>query len=77
MISTLLKQIKKNCYDSYFKDNINNVKNTWKGIKSIFLQKSTNKSPKLISIRDQTVTGLQIITNIFNGFLCSVALKVQ
>ena len=32
MISTVLKQSKKNYYDKYFKDNINNMKNTWKGI---------------------------------------------
>ena len=40
MISTLLKQSKKNYHDKYFKDNINNMKNTWKGIKFIIsLQK--------------------------------------
>ena len=34
MISTLLKQSKNNYY-KYFKDNINNMKNTWEGIRSI------------------------------------------
>ena len=32
MISTLLKQSKKNYSDKYFKDNINNMKNTWNQI---------------------------------------------
>ena len=58
MISTLLKESKNYC-DNYFKDKINNMKNTWKGIKSmISLQNTTNESPKIISLRDQTVTDL-------------------
>ena len=52
MISVLLKQSKKNYYENYFKDKINNIKNTWKGIQSIiFLQKTTNDSPKKLLIR--------------------------
>ena len=35
MISTLLKQSKKNYCDNYFKDNINNMKSTLEEIKSI------------------------------------------
>ena len=30
MISTLLEQSKKNYYDKYFKDNVNNIKNIYK-----------------------------------------------
>ena len=57
VISTLLKQSKKKYYDKYFKDNINNMKNTRKGIRSIIsLQKRTNDSPKIISLKDHTVT---------------------
>ena len=57
MISTLLKQSKKNYYGKYFKDNINNMKNTRKGIRSIIsLQKTSNVSPKIISRKDHTVT---------------------
>ena len=33
-LSTLLKQSKKSYYNNYFRNNIN-IKNTWKGIKSI------------------------------------------
>ena len=78
MISTLLKQSKKNYYDRYFKDNINNMKNTWKGIRSIIsLQKISNDSPKIISLEDHTVTDPQTIANTFNNFFCSVATEVQ
>ena len=78
MISTLLKQSKKNYYDKYFKDNINNMKNTWKGIRSIIsLQKTSNDSPKIISLEDHTVTDPRTIANTFNNFFCSVATGVQ
>ena len=78
MISTFLKQSKKNYYDKYFKDNIylNNTKSTWKGIRSIIsLQKMTNDSPKIISLKDQTVTDLQAIANIFNSFFVPFSYK--
>ena len=46
----------KNDYDKYFEDKISNIKNAWKGIKhNIYLQKLTNESPKIISLRDQTI----------------------
>ena len=78
MISTLLKQSKKNYSDKYFKDNINNTKNTWKGIGSIIsLQKTSNDSPKIISLEDHTVIDLGTIANTFNNFFCSVAAGVQ
>lgn len=64
MISTLLRQSTKNSFDKYFKYNIINMKNTWKGIKSIiYLQKLTNESPKIITFGDQTVINPQIIVN--------------
>ena len=56
MISTLLKQSKKNYCDNYFKDNINNMKSTLEEIKSIISpQKQTNNSPKTITLGDLTV----------------------
>ena len=78
MISTLLKQSKKNYYDKYFKDNINNTKNTREGIRSIIsLQKTTNDSPAIISLERQTVTDPRTISNAFNSFVYSVAAEVQ
>ena len=54
------------------------MKNTWKGIRSIIsLQKTTNDSPKIISLEDHTVTDPRTIANTFNSFFCSVAAEVQ
>ena len=34
-LSTLLNQSKKSYYNNYFRNNVNNIKNTWEGSKSI------------------------------------------
>ena len=34
-LSTLLRQNKKQYCNNYFKNNINNIKNTWKGIENL------------------------------------------
>ena len=40
MLSTLLKKSKSNYYKKYFRANMNNIKNTWRGIKSIITIKN-------------------------------------
>ena len=40
LISFLLKRNKQNYYKKYFESNLNNSKNTWKGIKSIITMKN-------------------------------------
>ena len=53
------------------------MKNTWKRIRSlIFLQKTKNDSPKIISLEVHTVTDPRTIANTFNSFFCSVAAEV-
>ena len=48
-LSTLLKQSKKCYYNSHFRNSINNIKNTWKGIKSIIsLNTKESESLKII-----------------------------
>ena len=54
------------------------MKKSWKGIIPIIsLQKTTNYSPKLISILDYTVTDLWTIANTFNSSFCSAVTEVQ
>ena len=40
LLSTLMKKSKQAYYDKYFERNWNNVKNTWKGIKSLISLKT-------------------------------------
>ena len=54
------------------------MKNTWKGIRSIIsLQKTTNDSPKIISLEDHTVTDPRTSTNNFDSFFCLLVAEVQ
>ena len=54
------------------------MKNTWEGIRSIIsLQKTTNDSPTIISLKDHTITDPRTIANTFNSLFCSVAAEVQ
>ena len=49
MLSTLLKKRKSNYYNQYFRANMNNIKNSWKGIKSIITIKNISSDvPKRI-----------------------------
>ena len=41
MLSTLMKQSKQNYFTKLFENNLRNLKNTWKGIKSIIYMKSS------------------------------------
>ena len=75
MLLTLMKKSNINYCNRYFKTNWNNIKNTWKGIKSI-LNININQSniPKIPVSNDTTSTELIEIANIFN-FFTSIAAK--
>ena len=77
-LSTLLIQSKKS-YNNYFRNNINNIKNSWKGIKSIiFLNTKESESPKIIlNNESEFLTNPNDIANQFNNFFCSVAPIIQ
>ena len=76
-LSTLLKQSKK--YHNYFRNNINNIKKTWKGIKSIIsLNTKEYESPKtILNNKGEYLTNPNDITNQLNNFFCSIAPTIQ
>ena len=69
-LSTLLKQTKKCYYNNYFRHNINNIKNTWKGIKWIIsLHMKESESPKIIlNNTGEFLTKPNDTANQFNNF---------
>ena len=74
LISTLLKRSKQNYYKKYFESNLNNSKNTWKGIKSIITMKNVISTvPRTLSHGVNTTTNPCEIANIFNNYFASVA----
>ena len=58
--STLVKKSKQACCDIYFERNWNNIKNTWKGIKS------------LISLKTVGSTNPYDIANSFDNYFASI-----
>ena len=58
-------------YSNYFKNNIKNMKNTWKGIKSItFLKTIESESPKtIVNSKGEFLTNVIYIAKIFNNFV--------
>ena len=56
MLTHLSRKSKINYYKNYFKENKNNLKVTWKGIKSIInCAKASNDSPTILNINNKTI----------------------
>ena len=61
-------------YNDYFRANLKNIKNTWKGIKSIISLKCKDSDiPKIIKDKYTFLTAPKDIANSFSKFFCSVA----
>ena len=75
LLSTLMKKSKQAYYDKYFEKNWNNIKNTWKGIKSLIsLKTMASNVPTVLSLDNgDTVTNPYDITNTFNNYFASIA----
>ena len=75
LLSTLLKKSKQAYYDKYFERNLNNIKNTWKGINALISLKSVASSvPAVLSLDNgDTITNPYDIANTFNNYFASIA----
>ena len=75
LLFTLMKKSKQAYYDKYFERNCNNIKNTWKGIKSfISLKTIVSSVPTVLSLDNgDTITNPIDITNAFNNYFASIA----
>ena len=78
MLSTLLKKSKSNYYNQYFRANMSNIKNTWKGIKSVITIKNFYSDiPKSLFCNGSTITNKVEISNIFNNYFATIAEKTK
>ena len=68
LLSTFRKNIKQDYYDKYFEKNLNNINNTWKGIKFlIFLKTVASSVVTILSLdNDGTISNPYDIPNTFN-----------
>ena len=77
-ISNLIKISKEEHYKRYFNQNKLNLKNTWKGIKSIIGKKTVSaSSPNCIVSNNVTITTPKEIATSFNEYFANVATKVK
>ena len=74
-LSALVKKSKQAYYDKYFERNWNNIKNTWKGIKSLISLKTVASNvPTVLSLDNgDTITSPNDIANTFNNYFVSIA----
>ena len=64
-----MKKSEINYYNHYFMTNCDNIKNNWKGIKSILNINNTHSNiPKILVSNDTASTEPIEIANIFNNF---------
>ena len=70
-----MKKSKQAYYDEYFEINWNDIKNTWKGIKSlIYLKTVVSSVPTVLSLDNgDTITNPYDIANTFNNYFDSIA----
>ena len=70
-----MKKSKQAYYDKYFARNWNNIKNTWKGIKSLISLKTVASSvpTELFLDNGDTITNPYDIANTFNNYFASIA----
>ena len=75
ILSTLTKKSKQAYYDKYFGRNWNNIKNTWKGTKSLISLKTVASNvPTVLSLDNgDTITIPYDIANTFNNYFASIA----
>ena len=78
LLSKLMKQSKQIYYTKYFENNWNNIKNTWKGIKTIIpIKNITTTVPHSIEFTNKTVTDPTGMSNDFNNYFTSIAKKTN
>ena len=74
LLFTLTKKSKQAYYDKYFERNWNNIKNTWKGIKSLISQETVaSHVPTVLSLDNgDTITNPYDTANTFNRGIARV-----
>ena len=78
MLVKLIKKSKENHFSKYFSDNVKNLRQTWKGIKSIIQNKNNAESlPTCIFDKGSSVTDPSQIANTFNSYFSSIGETLQ
>ena len=72
-----MKKSEHNYITKFFENNLKNLKNTWKHIKSIIFMKSLSSySPSLLTYESETIDNPKRISNIFNNYFSTIGAKI-
>ena len=73
LLCTLMKESKQIYYTKYFESNWNNIKNTWKGIKTIIsINNIITTILHSIEFISRTITDPTVMCNVFNNYFTSM-----
>ena len=73
LLSTVIKKSKKDYYNQFFKTNMNNIKNTWKGIRNLIPWKqSASPYIQVLSQDNETASNPKKIVSIFNDYFSAI-----
>ena len=76
--SLLTKENKQKYYTKYFESDWNNIRNTWKEVKTVISFKNiTTTIPHSIEFNKKTITDPTIMSNFSNNFFTSIAEKTK
>ena len=77
-IVTQCRESEKTYYQNFFKENSDNIKNTWKGIKSIISLRNKNKSmPMYMMDKNEKISDPTAISNHFNKYFSNIGKDLQ
>ena len=77
LIVSLTRLSEKKYYQSYFKDNYNNIRKTWDGIKSIInISNMKSMSPNSLNVNNKINTNPVDIANCFNDYFSNIGSKL-
>ena len=77
LIVSLIRLSEKKYYQSYFKDNYNNIRKTWDGIKSIInISNMKSMSPNSLNVNNKINTNHVDIANCFNDYFSNIGSKL-
>ena len=78
MLVKLIRKSKQNHFAKHFSDNVKNLRQTWKGIRSILkLKNNTDSLPTCIFDKGSSVTDPSQIANTFNSYFSSIGETLQ
>ena len=77
-IVSAIRQSKKEHFQNFFSSHSNNLRKTWRGIKSIInINKKGKGSPESLLVNDDLITDPAAVANEFNSYFSNVARKLQ